>query len=157
MRARCRRAPGRPGTDRDGGWLSNRSWSELLIARMVLSRHNRRTMKSTGPSTAFLIAQVGAHAAAKFAERLAVLELGPAQAGTLRIIRMRSGISQQALSSVLGILPSRLVVLIDELERRGLVERRTRSADRRVYALHLTRKGEDILDAIGKIARAHDD
>ena len=111
----------------------------------------------SGPSTAFLIAQVGAHAAAKFAERLAVLGLGPAHEGTLRIIQMRSGISQQALSSVLGILPSRLVVLIDELEERGLVERRNSPADRRVYALHLTRKGGEVYEAIGKVARAHDD
>src|SRR5262249_21987633 len=111
----------------------------------------------SGLSTAFLIAQVGAHAAAKFAERLGSLGLAPAHAGTLRIIQQRPGISQQALSSVLGILPSRLVILIDELEERGLVERRNTSEDRRVYALHLTRKGAEVYEAVGEVARAHDD
>src|SRR5262245_43013327 len=108
-------------------------------------------------SASFLLAQIGAHAAARFAERLTGLGLGPPHAGTLRIIRSRPGISQQALSSILGIVPSRLVVLSDELEERGLVERRNSAEDRRVYALHLTRKGGEVFEAIGKVACAHDD
>jgi DNA-binding MarR family transcriptional regulator len=107
-------------------------------------------------SVAFLLAQVGARAAMKFSERLASLGLSPAHAGTLRVIHTSSGINQQALSSVLGILPSRLVVLVDELEERGLVERRDTPGDRRVYALHLTRKGTEVYEQIGKVARAHD-
>jgi DNA-binding MarR family transcriptional regulator len=113
------------------------------------SRHPR--------STAFLLAQVGAHAAASFAERLSVLDLTPAHAGTLRIIQGNSGISQQALSAVLGVPPSRLVLLVDELEERGLVERRDSPDDRRAHALYLTRKGTERFEAIGKIARVHDD
>jgi hypothetical protein len=38
-----------------------------------------------------------------------------------------------------------------------MVERRSSSEDRRVYALHLTRKGNEILEAVGKVAREHDD
>ena len=108
-------------------------------------------------SAAFLVAQVGAHAAAAFADRLATVSLVPAQAGTLRIIHGRPGLSQQELSSVLGLPPSRLVVLVDELEERGLVERRSSSEDRRVYALHLTRKGSEALELISRVAREHDD
>jgi DNA-binding MarR family transcriptional regulator len=108
-------------------------------------------------SAAFLLAQVGAHAAAQFAERLAAVDLAPAHAGTLRIIHRSSGISQQGLSSVLGLPPSRLVGLVDELEERGLVERRSSADDRRSYALHLTRKGSDTLEALSRIAREHDD
>src|SRR4029434_4654121 len=108
-------------------------------------------------STAFLLAQVGAHAAAKFAERLSGLNLVPAQAGTLRLINTNSGISQQALASLLGLPASRLVVLLDELEQRELVERRDSPDDRRVYALHLSRKGTEMLEAVGRIAREHDD
>jgi DNA-binding MarR family transcriptional regulator len=65
------------------------------------------------------------------------------------------GISQQALSGHLRILPSRLVILIDELEERGLVERRADPADRRSYALHLTDQGRDALKSIGRLAREH--
>jgi DNA-binding MarR family transcriptional regulator len=108
-------------------------------------------------SAAFLLAQVGAHAAGKFAERLAVLSLGPAHAGMLRLVDASSGISQRALSSMLQLPPSRLVVLLDELADRGLLERRSDPDDRRVYALHLTRSGKELLEGIGRISREHDD
>jgi DNA-binding MarR family transcriptional regulator len=107
-------------------------------------------------SPAFLIAQVGAHAAAKFAERIEAIGLTPAHAGVLRLLQGGSeGLSQQALGSELRVLPSRLVVLIDELEERGLVERRDHPTDRRSYALYLTDKGQEALKTIGRLAREH--
>jgi DNA-binding MarR family transcriptional regulator len=108
-------------------------------------------------STAFLLAQVGAHAAAQFAERLSELELLPPHAGVLRAIAGGPGGSQQRLASQLGMLPSRLVPLLDELEARALVERRNHPEDRRLYALHLTEQGEKTMSQIGRLARAHDD
>jgi DNA-binding MarR family transcriptional regulator len=104
---------------------------------------------------AFLLAQVGAHAASKFAEHLAELKLVPAHAGIFRILAARPAITQQALATTLGTLPSRLVALIDELESRGLLERRPHETDRRSYALHLTEAGKSTLQAIGRIAREH--
>jgi DNA-binding MarR family transcriptional regulator len=108
-------------------------------------------------SPAFLVAQVGAHAAAKFAERLAVLDLTPSHVGTLRLIQATEGLSQQALGVALGAVPSRLVVLVDELEQRRLVERRDHPTDRRSYALYLTDKGRDAFKLIGRVAREHQD
>ncbi|MDB5214824.1 MAG: Transcriptional regulator, MarR family [Myxococcaceae bacterium] len=108
-------------------------------------------------STAFLLAQVGAHAASRFATRLQELELAPAHAGILRAIATSSGVSQQELAARLGMFPSRLVALIDELEARGLLERRDNADDRRVYALHVTEKGAKTMADIGRVARAHDD
>lgn len=104
---------------------------------------------------AFLLAQVGAHAAAKFAERLAVLQLVPPDAGILRLLGRASGISQQELSARLGIHPSRLVAILDELENRKLVQRKPNAVDRRQYELHLTVKGREVLAEIGRIAREH--
>ena len=63
--------------------------------------------------------------------------------------------SQQALGAALGLVPSRLVVLIDELEQRRLVERRDHPTDRRSYALYLTDKGREVFKAIGRVARDH--
>jgi DNA-binding MarR family transcriptional regulator len=104
---------------------------------------------------AFLLAQVGAHAAAKFAERLRAIELVPAHAGILRILAATPAITQQALAAALGTLPSRLVAMVDELESKGLVERQSDDNDRRRYALRLTEKGTAMLQAIGRIAREH--
>ena len=116
---------------------------------------------STGPrgafSPAFLVAQVGAHAAGKFAERIARIGLQPAHAGILRLVQASEGLSQQTLGNELRVLPSRLVVLIDELEERGLIQRRDHPTDRRSYALYLTDKGRETLKAIGRIAREHQD
>jgi DNA-binding MarR family transcriptional regulator len=104
-----------------------------------------------------LLAQVGARAAALFASRLQALELVPAHAGALRAIASNAGISQQSLAALLGMVPSRLVTLLDELEKRGLVERRDDPEDRRVYAIHMTDKGGKAMADIGRVARAHDD
>jgi DNA-binding MarR family transcriptional regulator len=104
---------------------------------------------------AFLLAQVGAHAASKFAERLAELKLVPAHAGIFRILSGKPGMSQQELATALGALPSRLVALIDELESRGLVERRPHGSDRRSHALHLTDEGRSTVQAVGRVAREH--
>jgi DNA-binding MarR family transcriptional regulator len=104
---------------------------------------------------AFLLAQLGAHAASQFAERLRVLDLAPADAGILRLLRISAGLSQQELASKLGIHPSRLVALLDNLEKRGLVERRANPDDRRFYSLHLAKGGEEALSGISKVAREH--
>ena len=56
----------------------------------------------------------------KFSERLkAALDLTPPHAGILRALTSSGGVSQQALAGRLGVLPSRLVALVDELESRG--------------------------------------
>jgi DNA-binding MarR family transcriptional regulator len=108
-----------------------------------------------GPPAAFLLAQVGAHAASRFAGRLAALELAPPHAGIMRILGQQPAITQQALASALGMQPSRLVALVDDLEARGLIERRANPDDRRSHALHLTEKGRAMLEVIGRVGREH--
>jgi DNA-binding MarR family transcriptional regulator len=68
-----------------------------------------------------------------------------------------SGVSQKELAARLGMFPSRLVAMLDELEARGLIERRDNLNDRRLHALHLTQKGAKTMADIGRVARAHDD
>jgi DNA-binding MarR family transcriptional regulator len=107
------------------------------------------------PGPAFLLAQIGAHAAARFAERLAPLGLAPADAGILRILASEPGMTQRALAQRLGIFPSRLVLLLDDLAKRGWVERQATPKDRRSNALRLTKSGISKLEAVGRIAREH--
>jgi DNA-binding MarR family transcriptional regulator len=61
---------------------------------------------------------------------------------------------QQLLAEL---FPSRLVAVLDELGKRGLVERRDSPTDRRSYALHLTDAGRKALEQIGRVAREHQD
>jgi len=119
------------------------------------SPHLRSPSVKPGTGPAFLLAQVGAHASARFAERLAPLDLTPPEAGILRAVHQAHGLSQRALGDALGMFPSRLVLVIDELEKRGLVERRASERDRRSHELHLSTAGEELLQRIGRVAREH--
>lgn len=105
--------------------------------------------------TAFLLAQIGAYGAERFSERIRDLELTPPLAGLLRAIAAEPGRSQQTLAAQLGTPATRLVTLVDSLEQRGLVERRRNARDRRVYALHLTEAGQELLRQLGRTANAH--
>lgn len=105
---------------------------------------------------AFLLAQLGHRAAALFAERMATLELTPPHAGILRVIASEPGLSQQALSDRLELLPSRVVAYVDELEDRGYVERRRHASDRRLRALYLTTAGKKLMRKLSDLARQHE-
>jgi len=109
------------------------------------------------PGAAFLLAALGTHAAAAFAERIAALDLTPPLVGLLRAIDATPGQSQQAMAQLLGTPPSRLVGLVDALADRHLVERRRNPADRRLHALHLTDGGRALLERVEAVGREHDD
>src|SRR5215813_14883217 len=98
---------------------------------------------------AFLLSQVGAHAADAFEEQLAAMELKPHHAGLLRMLGANPGLSQQELSDLFGVFPSRLVLLLDHLEKRQLIERRKDPSDRRGHRLSLTNAGRKALNRIG--------
>jgi DNA-binding MarR family transcriptional regulator len=67
--------------------------------------------------------------------------LRPRHYAILQLLRTEGAVSQQAVGARLDIDPGTIVDLIDVLEERGLVERRRRADDRRVYELHLTPAG----------------
>jgi DNA-binding MarR family transcriptional regulator len=105
---------------------------------------------------AFLLAQLGHRAAELFAERIASIALTPPCAGILRAIAADPGRSQQALSEQLGLLPSRVVAFVDDLEKRGYVERRRNPDDRRLHALHLTASGKKLIRKLSELASQHE-
>ncbi len=105
---------------------------------------------------AFLLAQLGAHGAARFADRLSVLRLKPAHAGILRLIAAEPGLNQRELAVRLRAVPSRVVALVDDLEGRGLLTRQRRADDRRSSVLELTRPGRSALASLREIAEAHE-
>jgi DNA-binding MarR family transcriptional regulator len=102
---------------------------------------------------AFLLSQVGAHAAAGFGQRLSAIDLTPQHVGIIRMLASNAGMTQQHIASLFGIFPSRLVALLDELESRKLVARRSNQADRRSYHLHLTAAGKRSLQRIEIITK----
>src|ERR1700731_3569908 len=104
------------------------------ISQVLSLRCRRQFMKSSqqrSTGAAFLLAQLGAHAADRFGERIKKLRLAPRHAGILRIIVRTPLCNQRTLAKKLRVLPSRMVILIDELAEKGLVERKRSVKDRR--------------------------
>src|SRR3712207_4354203 len=62
------------------------------------------------------------------------------------------GISQRELAGVLGLDPSQVVLLVDELVAAGLVERQAPEADRRTRLVVPTPEGRRVRDAAGRAA-----
>jgi DNA-binding MarR family transcriptional regulator len=58
------------------------------------------------------------------------------------------GLSQNELAAIAEVEPITIARLIDRLEKRGLVERRTDPHDRRVWRLHLTPIAAPLVDEI---------
>ncbi|BCJ62114.1 MarR family winged helix-turn-helix transcriptional regulator [Micromonospora endophytica] len=105
----------------------------------------------------FLLSQLGFHIAQAFTARLAPLGIGPNHFGLLMHLERAEGSTQQQLADALGIHRKVMVGLLDDLEQRGLVERRKHPADRRAHAIHLTAAAGKLLPRARRIADEHED
>jgi DNA-binding MarR family transcriptional regulator len=103
-------------------------------------------------SVGFLISQLGFFSSKRFAEALAPVGIAPKEFLLLRFVAASSGQSQQALAQRLDVPPSRMVALVDDLEERGLVERRLDPDDRRIRGLHLTKEGKETVERAAAVA-----
>lgn len=118
---------------------------------MIDNNHSVTSPNIPRVGIAFLLSQVGAHAAFTFEERLVELDLAPHHAGLLRMLGVNPGLIQKELSDLFGIFPSRLVTFLDQLQERGLIERRADPSDRRRHRLYLTGAGQEILEQVQRL------
>jgi DNA-binding MarR family transcriptional regulator len=105
---------------------------------------------------AFLLAQLGADAGQEFAAALGEHQLTPPLVGILRVLRLEPGLSQQELAGKLGMVPSRVVAYVDDLEARGWITRARDADDRRVNVLTVTNAGGEAFATVAAIARDHE-
>lgn len=101
----------------------------------------------------YLLARLGQTSARRFAQLLEPAGLDPRHFGVMNIVAAHPGVTQQALRDYTAIDPSSMVGLIDELEARGIAERRPHPTDRRARAIHLTAEGEKELTRLRGLAR----
>jgi DNA-binding MarR family transcriptional regulator len=80
------------------------------------------------------------------AEELESVGLTPALFGLLNVLEDRPGSNQQEIGSAMGIDPSTMVALIDQLEKAGLAKRRPHPKDRRAREVAITPKGRRLLE-----------
>jgi DNA-binding MarR family transcriptional regulator len=106
---------------------------------------------------AFLLAQLGSYVGERFERQVRELGLTPSEAGVLRLLARRPGLSQRELAHRLRAQPSRMVALIDGLESRGYVTRRRSDTDRRNYELHMTAAARPVMRQLRALAERNSD
>ena len=114
-------------------------------------------MRQRPRGIAYTLTQLGTLGAQRFSDRVGELGITAPEAGVLRLLSAQPGLSQRALASRLGSAPSRVVVLVDSMEAKGLVRRERSTTDRRNHELRLTDDGVAMLARLGATARAHED
>ncbi len=81
-----------------------------------------------------------------FLERMAVYGVRPVDFSVLSLIRHNPGITSRQLCAALGLLPPNLVLMLNQLEARQLLEKRPHPTDGRAVALHLSATGHALMD-----------
>jgi MarR family transcriptional regulator, lower aerobic nicotinate degradation pathway regulator len=79
------------------------------------------------------------------AQALESLGLTPPLFALLNVLGARTGAIQQEIGQAMGIDPSTMVSLIDQLESAGLAKRRPHPKDRRAREVSITPKGRQLL------------
>ncbi|MGF6883145.1 DNA-binding MarR family transcriptional regulator [Nocardia sp. GAS34] len=115
-------------------------------SRYILGTVSRVNKKTAIPSTvAYRLGILGTIAADRFSAEIESLNLKPKQVGLLAALDYGVAASQQELAARLGVVPSLVVALADQLELRGALRRDRDPADRRRQILTLTDEGRDLL------------
>jgi DNA-binding MarR family transcriptional regulator len=102
----------------------------------------------------FLITRLHHSMRVDFTVALEPLGIEPPHAGLLTALRATGPISQSELARVFAVSGAHMVQLVDDLEARGLVERRRLETDRRAQLLHLLPGAEDRLEQALPLAHA---
>lgn len=91
-----------------------------------------------------------------FSHHSAAIGENPGRFATLTLIARNPGITQTELSAASGRDKSSLTPVVEDLVRRGLVERKRVDSDRRAYRLNLTAAGKKTLALMTRAARKHE-
>jgi len=105
-----------------------------------------------GEFPGYLMARLGDASRKRFHKALEPEGLHPRHFGVMTMVAAQPGMSQQQLHEKTAIDPSSMVTVIDELQARGLAERRQDPDDRRARTIYLTEQGERTLQRIRGLA-----
>jgi DNA-binding MarR family transcriptional regulator len=106
-------------------------------------------------SIAFLVTRIHHRMHREFAAALEPLRIEPRDFGTLTALQATGPISQAELARHLGVSGASMVQIVDDLENRGLLERRRLATDRRTQVLHLLPEVPEVLAEASRLARLH--
>jgi DNA-binding MarR family transcriptional regulator len=87
--------------------------------------------------------------------RAAGYDITPEQFGVLARLREQEGVNQSQLGEKMLKDRHNLTRILNLLEKRGCIERRQDSADKRIYRLFLTESGKDLQEKLTPIVTGH--
>ncbi len=93
---------------------------------------------------------------ADFIDACGRLDIRPGQYSVLTLIEHNPGINQTELSGALAIKRANLVGMINEMEARGLAERRRAAGDQRTFGMFLTDRGIGLMKDLHATVREHE-
>lgn len=102
---------------------------------------------------ALLLSKLGNEVIARAEDPLTAIGLNGRQYNLLAVLDTDTPESQLELAHLCGLAPAQVVPVLEEMERRGLVERRRADADRRRSVVRATDAGRALLaqaDALGE-------
>src|SRR5256885_1958291 len=101
----------------------------------------------------YLLARLGEKSRPRFHRALEPEGLHPRHFGVMTMVAAHPGMTQQQLHERTAIDASSMVAVLDELEAKGLAERRPYPGDRRARTVFLTPLGERTLGRVQALAR----
>jgi len=111
--------------------------------------------ESVTRTAVFLLGKLGQVATGRFADRLAPHGLRPRHCGVLELLAAGPK-AQLDLARTIGVTPSVVVDMLDELEELDAVRRVRDTADRRRQLIELTPAGQRLRRAAARLARETD-
>ncbi|MFJ1705875.1 MarR family winged helix-turn-helix transcriptional regulator [Kitasatospora sp. NPDC088346] len=105
---------------------------------------------------AFRLGILGSLVSARFADAVEPLGVKPKHVGLMAVLSTGTPASQQEIARTMGVMPSLVVGLADQLEALGAIERVRDPDDRRRQKLSLTDTGRALLDTCLAVTNALD-
>lgn len=122
-----------------------------LLLGMVESDLSPATPEALLESLGFLVTRAHARMHRAFVVALDPLRIEPRHFGVLTTLTALGPVPQAELGRQLGVSGASVVQMIDDLETRGLVERRRLETDRRTQVLHLLPEASEVLAEASRI------
>jgi MarR family transcriptional regulator, lower aerobic nicotinate degradation pathway regulator len=121
--------------------LYHKRLAEQVKVRVTVL-HSDRPPEELAGYTGFLLGYLGEKSRRRFIAMLEPHGFHPREFGLMTVLSKRPGITQQELAGLARVDPSSMVAILDDLEKRGIAERRVDAEDRRRRSVFLTEEGE---------------
>lgn len=134
--------------------LGEREELRVLLLRVIEGDLAADVPEPLRESIGFLITRIHARMHREVMAVLEPLRIEPRHYGTLTALDAMGPVSQAELARHLGVSGASMVQIVDDIEARGLVERRRPASDRRTQVVHLLPEAPAVLAGAAVLAAA---